>query len=61
MSIGEAKYCALATCVAEAIGMKSLAKDLGWEMRIRIWVDSTAAKFIASRTGVGKLRHMEVK
>ena len=35
--------------------------DLGWEVGLRIWVDSTAAKAVASRVGLGKVRHMEVK
>jgi hypothetical protein len=60
-SSGEAEYYALVKSAAEALGLKSLAKDLGWEFRIRIWVDSTAAKSIASRTGIGRVRHMEVK
>lgn len=28
---------------------------------MRVWVDSSAAKSIASRIGLGKIRHLEVK
>ena len=42
-------------------GVKSLAADLGWELEVGAWVDSTAAKSIGSRVGLGKVRHMEVR
>ena len=41
--------------------MKSIMNDLGWDCKIRLLVDSSAAKSIASRTGLGKLRHLEIK
>jgi len=41
--------------------MQSIMRDLGWDCRIRLLVDSSAAKSIASRTGLGKLRHLEIK
>jgi len=41
--------------------MKSIMSDLGWDCKIRLLVDSSAAKSIASRTGLGKLRHLEIK
>ena len=59
-SSGEAEYYALVKAAAEALGFQAVARDLGWEMPIRIWVDSTAAKGMASRTGLGKARHLEV-
>ena len=33
----------------------------GWDAKIRLLVDSSAAKSIASRTGLGKLRHLEIE
>ena len=36
-------------------------QDLGWKMRVRLRVDSSAAKSIASRIGLGRVRHLEVK
>ena len=35
--------------------------DLGWDVSVRVRVDSSAARSIASRIGLGKIRHMEVK
>ena len=41
--------------------MQSIMHGLGWYCKIRVLVDSPAAKSIASRTGLGKLRHLEIK
>ena len=61
LSVGEAEYYALTSAAAEAIGFKSLLKDLGVEAKIKVWTDSAAAKSITSRKGIGKIRHLEVK
>ena len=58
-SSGEAEYYALARAAAEALGLQSVMADLGWRSTIRIWVDSSAAKALASRTGLGRVQHME--
>ena len=41
--------------------MQSLAQDLGWELKVFLWVDSSAAKSMAARKGVGKVRHVQVR
>jgi hypothetical protein len=61
MSSGEAEYYALVKAAAEGLGIQSLAKDLGIDVTVRLWVDSSAANSIVSRIGLGKVRHMEVK
>jgi len=60
-SSGEAEYYALVRAASEALGMQSIMRDLGWEAKIRLLVDSSAAKSIASRTGLGKLRHLGIQ
>ena len=60
-SSGEAEFYAAAHGVVEAIGLKSIAEDLGWTMNIKLGVDSSAAKAMASRTGLGRCRHLEVQ
>jgi len=60
-SSGEAEYYALVRAASEILGMQSIMHDLGWYCKIRLLVDSSAAKSIASRTGLGKLRHLEIK
>ena len=61
LSSGEAEYYASVKCAAELLGVRSLARDLGWEFGLRMLIDSTAAKAIASRLGTGKVRHLEVR
>ena len=46
---------------AEGLGIQSLLIDLGWSVKIRVWIDATAAKGVASRTGLSKIRHMETR
>ena len=61
LSVGEAEYYALVKAAAEGLAMVALGRDLGYEFNLRIWVDSTTAKAIVTRLGLGKVRHMEVK
>ena len=56
-SSGGAEYYALVRAAAEGLGIQSIMHDLGWKMRIRLWVDSSAAESIASRLGLGRVRH----
>ena len=60
-SSGEAEYYSLGKGVAEAMGIRSMAADLGWDVSLIVWLDSSAAKSMASRTGLGKTRHMDVQ
>ena len=61
MSSGEAEYYALVKAASEALGMQALAADLGWSWKVLLWLDSSAAKGIASRMGLGRVRHLEVR
>ena len=61
LSSAEAEYYAAVRAAAEALGMQSLMRDLGFECTIRVWIDASAAKSVASRAGLGKIRHMETK
>jgi phage gp16-like protein len=36
-------------------------EDMGYEVDVIVHVDSTSAKSISSRAGLGKVRHMEVR
>ena len=40
--------------------MKSLLQDLHLGCRLRIFADSTSGKAIASRRGLGRVRHIDV-
>ena len=61
LSVGEAEYYALVTRCAEGLGMKSLAEDMGWNLGVRVWTDSSTAKSAARRRGLGRSRHVELK
>ena len=54
---GEAEYYALLKAACEALGAQPLLRDMGKTTTITLWIDSSAAKGIASRTGLGKMRH----
>ena len=41
--------------------MQSMMADLGVTTHERVWTDSNAAKAIASRRGLGKTRHVELR
>ena len=61
LSSGEAEFYSVVKAAAEGLGVQALACDLGWELGVRVLTDSSAAKSICSRRGVGKLRHVEVR
>ena len=60
LSSGEAEFFAVIKGAAESIGVQSLLADMGMEAKIELISDSTAAKGIASRIGVGKIKHLGV-
>ena len=59
LSSGEADYYGLVKAAGAGLGHQSLMDDLGLHLPVRVWTDSSAALGIASRSGLGKLRHLE--
>ena len=45
---------------AIALGMRAMYKDLGIDVALNLHADASGAKGIATRRGLGKLRHVEV-
>ena len=43
------------------LGLKTLLKEIGIEVDISLFTDSTAAKSLGSRRGTGRIRHLETK
>ena len=43
------------------MGMVEMARCMGLVLKVRLHLDSTAAKGIAQRRGVGKIRHLAVQ
>lgn len=60
LSTGEAELYALNKAAAQALGLQSLLRDLGIELDIRIHTDATTGRAIATRRGLGKVRHIAV-
>ena len=62
LSSGEAEYYAIVKAASVALGIRSLAADLGiqFERAIAIKSDASAAIGISSRVGIGKVRHIKV-
>jgi hypothetical protein len=63
MSSGEAELYAATKAAAELFGFASLMADLGWKMEEarEVRMDSSAARGMAGRRGLGKTRHIDVR
>ena len=59
LSSGEAEYYAALKGASAALGFQSMLRDLGFEAAITLFTDSSAARGIIHRAGLGKLRHLE--
>ena len=59
LSSGEAEYYSLVKTASQSIGIRNMLRDVGISVGITINTDSSTAKSIALRKGVGKVRHIE--
>ena len=62
----EAEYYSLVEGVLRARGLQNISKDIGMDgtqesVKLKVKIDSSAAKAFVSKRGSGKMRHMEVK
>ena len=60
LSSGEAEFYGAVKAAGYGIAYQSLLQDLGVKMPVSVFSDSSAAIGIASRQGLGKLRHLDV-
>ena len=60
LSTGEAELYALNKTAAQSLGLHSLLRDLGVELDVRRHTDATTGRAIATRRGLGKVRHIAV-
>ena len=56
---GEAEFAGVIRGAGQGLGYQALLKDVGVELPLRVWTDSSAAIGICSRQGLGKLRHLD--
>ena len=61
LSSGEAEFYALCRGAATGLGLVSYLADLGVNAMLRCHSDSSAARAVASRRGLGKLRHVHTR
>ena len=59
LSSGESELHGICAGVAQAIGLQSICKDLGFTYKLRVFSDATAAIGIARRRGMGTIRHLD--
>ena len=60
LSSGEAEYYAMLKGASLGLGVRSMAGDIGIPLGVKLVTDSSAAKGIAKRRGLGKVRHLDV-
>ena len=58
LSSGEAEFYGVLKGSGIGLGFQSLLPDLGVDLPLRVWTDSSAAIGICARQGLGKLRHL---
>ena len=60
-SSGEAEFYAMTKSASRALGAVAMAADTAKVVKPRVRVDATASKGIASRRGVGRVRHLHTR
>ena len=60
LSSGEAEFYGIVEGATNALGIAGMLKDFGVNLGVSVSTDSSAAKGIANRRGLGKLRHIKL-
>ena len=61
LSSAEAELHGLPKCASEGLAAKNMAEECFIDIPMKLLTDSSAAKGIIMRNGVGKVKHLEVK
>ena len=61
LSSAESELYAGLKTATEALGMKSLAEDMGYCSEVHLYFDSSAAVSLADRRGLGKAKHIDLQ
>ncbi len=61
LSSGEAEFYGVVKASGVSLGCRALLREVGLELPIRVWTDSTATICICGRQGCGKLRHVDTQ
>ena len=60
LSSGEAEYYGMVKGAGNRLGIAGVFQDMGVEYSVVVYTDSSAARGISSRRGLGKVRHIEL-
>ena len=60
LSSGEAEYYAIVKGGSVGLGMRTMLKELGVEINVKISTDASAAIGMIKRRGLGRVRHIDV-
>ena len=60
LSSGEAEYYGMVKGASNALGLCGMPKDINVTAHVVLFTDSSAARGIANRRGLGKVRHIEL-
>ena len=61
LSSGESEFYGIVKAASVGLGVRNLLGDLGASVKVKVNVDSSAAKSITYRKGAGRIRHIEVR
>ena len=60
LSSGEAEYYGMVKGAGNALGISGVFQDMGIKHDVVVYTDSSAAKGMSNRRGLGKVRHIEL-
>ena len=61
LSSAEAELNALAKMLSEALGLRSMLREMNKEYRIRLYTDSSASNGMVHREGCGKVKYLDAR
>ena len=61
LSSAEAEFGGVIRGAGQGLGYQSMLNDLGIDVPLRVWTDSSAAIGICQRQGLGKVRHLDTQ
>ena len=61
LSSGEAEFYGVVRGAGQGLGYQVLLQNIGLELPLRVWTESSAALGICSRQGLGELRHIDTR
>ena len=61
LSSAEAEFGGVIRGSGQGLGYQAMLKDLGLDVPLRVWTDSSAAICICQRQGLGKVRHLDTQ